>query len=362
MRYADGTRFPWLGATAFQVPEMIAHGREADAVAFLDAMRDAGISLVRVLAMARFPGFVLAPREGRAAVARAVQLARDRDLYVEIVALADTVAYPDVPFDEQVREIGAIAARADTAVVELANEIQPVHPTQSPALGDKSLLVRLGGLVPAVVPFAFGSSHGGDPGFDLYNPTTGTRPNVYLTHHLERLPGDRGWRPWRQVRFCEELSARYRAYCVSDEPLRFGPTGDQDPAHVFAYGLMGRIFAVGTTFHFDSGRAAQAPTGIEREGLIAFIRGATYVPPGWEEGRVFQNANTTGAWPQSPVGPFDEADTVRVYTSMADNEALTVAIGVQRDPAIVWQNGFQPVEVVRNPFGYAGVWIIRAQR
>lgn len=362
LRYPDGTRFPYVGATAFRVPELLLHGREREAREFLQTLRAAGVTVARMLAMAKYPGFELEPVAGREAVRDALQLARACDLYGEIVACADTIAW-DVDLRAQVQGIGAIAAEADNGLVEAANEIQPLHGTQRAELADKAFLVGLGRLVPTSVPFSFGSAHGGDPGTALFDPTTHTRPNVYLTFHDERVQGDRGWRPWRQIRYDEELSSRYRTFVASNEPYRFGATADQDPAHVFAYGLLSRIFGVGALFHFDSGRAGWTFTNLEWRGLEAFGRGVRYFPSNWEEGRIFQNANSTGTnWPHSPVGRFNEADSVRVFSSLAGDEAVSVAIGVQRDPEIQWQNGYVPYERNTNPHGYEGIWIYRSRR
>jgi hypothetical protein len=114
----DGTRFTWRGVTAFGLLEQIAHGRRADADAYLRWARGTGFNLVRVLAMADVL-FKLSPEEGRAHLATLFGMAAERGLYVEIVALADTarVGMTAAMLREQVTAVSHAASRHPTVVV-----------------------------------------------------------------------------------------------------------------------------------------------------------------------------------------------------------------------------------------------------
>jgi hypothetical protein len=97
----DGQPWPWNGVTAFQLVEMVANGREADADAFLAWCAANDVTVARVLTMA-WNLFRLSPEEGRAALDRLLTIAEQHGIYVEVVALADTVNY----FDESGRRLG----------------------------------------------------------------------------------------------------------------------------------------------------------------------------------------------------------------------------------------------------------------
>src|SRR5687768_633881 len=76
--------FEWRGITAFRLAEQMAHGREAEAIAYLDWAQRQQLTVVRVLAMAKHL-FELKPDEGLKALPRLLSLAADRDLVVEVV-------------------------------------------------------------------------------------------------------------------------------------------------------------------------------------------------------------------------------------------------------------------------------------
>ncbi len=90
----DGQPWRWRGITAFALAAQVAQGREADAVAFMDWAEAHGFTLLRVLAMCEW--LHLSPEQGRAALPRVLELAAERGLYVEVVALADTASFFDV--------------------------------------------------------------------------------------------------------------------------------------------------------------------------------------------------------------------------------------------------------------------------
>ena len=85
----DGPAFEWRGITAFRLLEFVAHGKAADADAYLAWAASKKLTVVRVLAMADIL-FKLSPADGQRALPRLLELAQKRGLYVEVVALVDT--------------------------------------------------------------------------------------------------------------------------------------------------------------------------------------------------------------------------------------------------------------------------------
>ena len=111
---------------------MVAHGRRADAAAFLDWAAARHLTVVRVFTMARSL-FDLSPADGVRALPDLLEMAADRGLHVEIVALVDTKELA-TGIEAHVKAVGGIASQHSNALVEIANE--PAHPTQAPAIHD----------------------------------------------------------------------------------------------------------------------------------------------------------------------------------------------------------------------------------
>ena len=157
-RTASGTPLQWRGITAFRLVEMVAHGRKADAAAYLDWAAGRHLTIVRVFTMARSL-FDLPPADGVRALPGLLEMAAARGLHVEIVALVDTKELkPDI--DAHVKAVGEIASRHANALVEIANE--PAHPTQAAAVHDAGELKRLAALIPRSVPVSLGSAEEDD--------------------------------------------------------------------------------------------------------------------------------------------------------------------------------------------------------
>jgi hypothetical protein len=258
---ADGSRFEWRGISAFALLEQIAHGRSAEAEAYLTWAASQRLTVVRVLVMAQHL-FRLSPAEGRGALPRLLELAARRNLYVEIVALADTASVP-VEFESHVRDVGAIAARYPNALVEIANE--PAHSTQDARLHTVDGLKPLASLIPEAVPVAFGSAEYGDAfaGGD------------YATYHFPRDTGADGWGHVRALASGAALVERWRKPVVSDEPIgaaaQFVPgRRDDDPRRFAAAALMTRVAGLQPTFHYEGGLLAQQPAGREQEAFAAW--------------------------------------------------------------------------------------------
>lgn len=367
--YADGSPFVWRGATGFLVTEQAIRGRDADARAFLAWAKRTGFTVVRVLAM--LPGgwedgHAFTPEEGLAALPRVFALAEEADLYVQLTVLNNTRELPTGDLGALVERAGvACAAAPACAVLEVANE--PYHGVQREDVHDPANLARWAARVPAGVLVALG------PASDDESPTMAA--GSVITAHL-----DRSRDPWNMVRRVRELglvSATTGKPVLNTEPDGFAEVGcvprlvgcykrQTDPSLAFAFGVLGRIFNVPTTFHFEDGLRASVPGPVQQAAAEAFIAGSRVVPDdvGWLS---FQNADDDlrKAWPQSPVVRFRAADgepkpnaAVRVYSGIAGSRGWTVALGVQGDPGIEWGRGWAPAALVAERPGVR-VWEIR---
>ena len=260
----EGEPFEWRGLTAFRLVEMIAAGREGEAAAFLDFAAARGITVVRVLLMARHL-FPLDPQQGVRALPRLLELAAARGLYVEAVALADTAAI-GVDLERHVEAVGRAAAAAPNALVEIANE--PWHPTQDPRLHDPATVARLAALVPEAVPVALGSAE----------TDAGYARGDYATWHSPRGSGDGGWQHVIALSDGARLEAEWDRPVVSDEPMGAAAGAipgrrDNDPARFAAAAALTRLAGLDATFHYEGGLQAAVPAGAEGAALDAWIAG-----------------------------------------------------------------------------------------
>lgn len=289
---ADGSRFHWRGITAFRLVEMVARGREAEAAAYLDWAAAHGVTVVRVLTMATHL-FELAPADGRRALPRLLELAAERGIHLEVVALADTLELEPAALAAHVTAIGAMAAAHPNALVEIANE--PFHPTQHPSLHDRATLARLAALVPTEVLVAFGSdapeaSGGGD----------------YVTVHMPRGAG------WEHVRALAQGAALVRQYgvpVVSDEPIGVAPETaggrrDNSPERQRAAALLTRMTGMHATFHYEGGLQAEVPAGVELAAFNAWKQAWTLLPEDIE----------TGVFSEPSAGVFEARLPGEVWT------------------------------------------------
>jgi hypothetical protein len=257
----DGSAFAWRGITAFRLVEFVAHGREADADAYLAWAASRKLTLVRVLVMADVL-FKLSPADGERALPRLLDLAQKRGLHVEVVALADTASI-DVDAARHVKAVGAICARYPNALLEIANE--PVHPTQSKELHDAARVKSLAGSVPAVVPVSLGSVERGD----------GFAAGTYVTWHAPRS-GAGGWPA--QIAAGAALVKRFRKPVINDEPMGAADKAvpgrrDNDPARFRQAAAASRRAGLGATFHYEGGLQARLPTAVETACLDAWLAG-----------------------------------------------------------------------------------------
>lgn len=348
MTYPDGEPFPWRGVTAFSLLEQLAGGRAADAVAYLRWAHDTGFTVVRVLGM--LPAGWMVDRdftaaEGLAAWPRLMALAREHDVYVQIVALANTAATTDDDLGVIVERYGQACADDDgCALIEIANE--PWHSTQRSDVHDPAQLERWASRVPAGVPVALGAAQDDESHEMAAAPV--------ITVHLER-PGPGGRDPWnavRRVRELEMLSADTGRYIVDNEPIGAGEFDEPgrrytDPDLACTAGVLGRVFGVGSTFHLDAGLMSKLPGPAQRTAAAAFIECATLWPTTVPV--TFSNAS----WADSPVARARWAEgspqpdtTVRAYSAVAGDRGWTVLVGVWGDPGLEWQHGWTPGQVL----------------
>ncbi len=299
---ADGSRFHWRGITAFRLVEMAANGREVDAAAYLDWAAQNGVSVVRVLTMARHL-FELAPADGLRGLPRLLELAGHRGIHVEVVALADTREFETAALEAHVAAVGRIAAAHPNALVEIANE--PFHPTQHASLHDRTTLDRLARLVPAEVVTAFGSdapesSGGGD----------------YVTVHMPRGEG------WAHVRALSQGAALVRQYgrpVVSDEPIGVaaeaaGGRRDNSPERLRAAALLTRMTGMHATFHYEGGLQARVPEGVELACFNAWMEAWRLLPAGIE----------TASFSEASPGVFEARLADDVWTLSIDRGRATL--------------------------------------
>lgn len=346
-RAADGQRFAWQGITSFRLLEMVANQREADAVALLDWARSQRLTVVRVLAMADVL-FKLSPEQGRRALPRLLTLARSRGLHVEIVALADTGLIP-VDLQEQVRSVGAVCARHDNCVLEIANE--PWHHSQRKGLGEAALLGSLRALVPAQVPVSLGSP--------TEDAQAAYAAGDYLTVHLARSGSHAGWGHVLRMQPAEALSARTGKPVVDDEPIGAAEQAqpgrrDDDPTRWLAKGVLARLLELGATFHYERGLHSAVPKGREAACFEHWRRGLDALPPAWEERAAVRTPGGAG----SAVASFDRTAVLDLYVAQDERQAWAVAVGVSGKPTVRWRDGWRSAETR----DLGGVMVVRGER
>jgi hypothetical protein len=330
--------FEWRGISAFRLAEMVAHGREGEAAAFLDWARKHDLTVVRVFAMARNL-FALPPAEGLAALPRLLELAGQRGVHVEIVALADT-AKLRVDLEAHVKAVGAVAARYGNALVEIANE--PGHSTQDPRLHDPAFVARLGALVPEPVPVAFGSAE--------YDPLYAG--GDYATYHFPRR---RGFGHVLELARGAALVDKWRKPLVSDEPI--GAAAETIPGrresnsqHFRAAGALTRLTQMAGTFHYEGGLQARVPAGQELECFRAWLSGLRMLEGLPQGGRFLEGAAMSSI--------ADVAGAQAAFARVFDAEVWLVLLQPSDRVSTGWKQGWQ--ESSRT--NAEGVALVRARR
>jgi hypothetical protein len=316
---------------------MIARGRESEAVAYLDWAASEDVTVVRVLTMAKHL-FTLRPEDGRNALPRLLDLARERGLAVEVVALADTKEYA-FDRDAHVREVGRIALDKGNAFVEIANE--PGHPTQDPRLHDPDELVRLATLVPPIVVTAFGSAE--------YAP--GYAGGDYATFHFSR---ESGWGHVLKLAEGASFIAQWKKPVINDEPIGAAAEyqegrRDNDPSRFAAAGALTAFTGMGGTFHYEGGLQARIPTGREAACLAAWQLGSALVRDAAPSGQFVQGDALQG---------IARITGVRAAYARVSESGTTILLIDPQQPAVTWTAGW--VEERRT--GVPGVLVLSGRK
>src|SRR5688500_1180845 len=242
---------------------MIAAGREQEAAAYLDWARRERLTVVRVLLMAKHL-FPLSPDAGRAALPRLLDLAKERGIAVEVVALADTAEY-QLDYEAYIRDVGRIIFERGNAFLEIANE--PGHATQDKRVHDPAFVKGLADLVPEPVVVALGSVEYGE----------GYAAADYATFHFPR--GKKEWEHVLALSAGARRVAELKKPTISDEPIGAGPPyqpgrRDNEPSRFAAAAALTRLAGMEATFHYESGLQAKIAQGREATCLAAWQSGA----------------------------------------------------------------------------------------
>lgn len=327
----DGATFDWRGITAFRLLELVAHGKAREAEAYLDFAARHRVTVVRVLARAQNL-FDLPSEDGRAALPRLLEMARQRGIYLQVVALVDTAGWSPDQLASQLDEVARILEPHDNAILEYANE--PYHGSQSRDLGRfvREHRTPFGGV------WAQGAAR------DDASDELAAGP--WVSVHVSR-GGDR-WRREARNRVLVDLSRRTGKFVVSNEPIGAGTDvqpGRRDnlPAAFAAQALLARLMGVGSTFHYEGGLQARIPQGAERACFDAWRDGLDAIPH--DLGMRFTAAGEEG----SPARQIDRATAEAVYTAASDARGWAVALGTRGPARIEWAPGWQVQS--RRPFG-----------
>ncbi len=332
---AAGVKVPWTAVTGFRLVEQVAHGRQAEASAFLDGIGPA--RGVRVLLMAANL-FQLSPSEGLAALPETLKLAEQHGKYIEVTIFADTRSFSGLDYRAYAAQVGAICATSPAcALLEIGNELHSLHPTQADALGDLSLLRSIRANISPAIPVSLGSTHADQDESDRM------QDGDYLTIHGARDDGDGGWRFVRHTNEQRALADRLGKYAVNDEPRR----DDLDCARQIGMAMLARLFSLGDTFHYADGLHAKPPGGAEAAAFTCRARGWAAVPDDWWGD--YRNAGFVG----SPVKSFDGA--VRVYSSVNGGRGYTLVLGAGLNLRIDWAPDWPSRDLVINESG-AQLW------
>jgi hypothetical protein len=329
---AGETRFQWRGVTAFGLVDLVADGREGEARAFVRWAGDTGFTVLRVLAMVPNGGWIdLSPPDGRRALPRVFEIARDHGMYVQVVALANTNErsgrYRTEPFlEEQVRAVSRLCAAAGNCVVELANE--PYHRSQA-RLDDPSLMRRLQREVPTHLPVAWGAA--------ASDRSSAMAGGTFVVVHVSRS-GDR-WTRIAGMRSLAVLSTSTGKFVVDNEPIGAAESPqrnrrDSAPEVFFAQGVLARLLNAGSTFHCEDCLRARVPGPVQRRCADGFIEGSRTMPDA---------VQATFADDGSPSAPVTLADRTRgyVFSAVAGRRGWTLVLGEGASPALRWREGWR---------------------
>ena len=327
----DNRPWAWRGITSFRLLEQLAAGKAADVDRYLAWAAAQKLTVVRVLAMAKHM-FELPPERGRAHLDDLFARAARHGLHVEIVALADSDAFPD-SIETQVRGVAEAAARHPNAILELANE--PWHPTQRAAVRTRAGLVALLPLVAEPVPVAIGALE------DIDQAAAGD----YVTFHFPRASGQEGWGHVLQLAEGHAAQQRLKKPVINDEPIGAGPVyqpgrRDDNPDRMRAAALLTRMTGMGGTFHYEGGLHSRIPEGQELAAFNAWQEAWSHLPEAVEREWTFHQAGTPGSAVRSVAAAAGAWDVQK------GNEAWLLLAAAGPQPRVNWEEGWREVQAI----------------
>jgi hypothetical protein len=339
---AGRTPFEWRGVTAFALVDLVAEGRRDDAVAFLDWASATGFTVVRVLTMLPEGDWMaLSPEDGRKALPEVCRLARERGLYVQAVALANTGSptgrYGQEAFlREQVREVARACSQAGNCVLEIANE--PYHGTQAD-LDRPALMRTLQREVPAGLAVTWGAAED--------DRSTAMAGGTFVVSHLSR--SGPWWERVARARDLAALSARTGKFVVDNEPIGAAEKPersrrDSAPDAFFAQGVASRLAGAGATFHCEDCLHARVPGPVQQQCAKAFIAGLEALP-----------REVAPQPPRADVARLPEGAQGALASGVAGPRAWVLLLGPADASTLRWERGWRsPSRIVER--GDVQVW------
>jgi hypothetical protein len=302
---------------------MEAGGRGAEAEAYLKWAASERLTVVRVLTMAKHL-FVLEPEQGLKALDALLTRAARHGLFVEVVALADTVEYPiDIP--AHVKRVGEICARHANALIEIANE--PYHGTQRAEVHEAAYLAKLRAEVPKTIPTALGA--GGYPAVFAGGD--------FVTIHYPRSISHGGWGWVAGLKDAAAHLRQARKPVIDNEPIGAGERmepgrRDPHPERFRAAAIAGRLMGIGATFHYEGGLHARRPAGTALACFRAWQEGLSLVP-----GDGVLESFEPG--PSAPVRAV-RGDHAAAFLARRGDSAWVLIAGAQAGAAVEWGEGW----------------------
>lgn len=324
----------------------------------LDQLKGLGFEAGRWFASFLTPSSTRAGQTLAEAEARAPIIAgylRERAMWGHAVGFCDTASWGAnvwAQFNAHADWFGRFLAEHPWIIGEIENEID--HSSQYPftraALADFAARIRAAGYRGPLTAGAWVRMDEIDPTTGEYWPAGVDGTDVADTH-FERT-NDPAW-DMANHGFAElrVIGNQYRRSRLSGEPKRSDDGNHPPSVFPFLLGLMGQLFNTWTTFHSSSTRDGVVLAGSELEDAKWFMRGARAVPRGRYH---YENANNTGAWPNSPVksaafveGPATTNDQTvwraQSYLHLATGQWYLHVYGPDATrPHLEMQNGFAP--------------------
>lgn len=246
--------------TAFPLVGLVAHGREHEAIAFLDWMVAEGFTGGRCLSCWGYTGnhaLRFTPGEGIAALPRTLELARDRGLYLMPVAVVDSTKYDeegdkawDIDWPAHLRKVGDICAAAFMPM-EGGQEIP--HETQHDDAGDWVCAYR----PPAGVLYCEASVHAANDCSKAF------ADGAFICTHVLRNTD--------QVKRHNQVADTF--YPMNKPYISMEPDKAMDQATWYNVGRTCRSREMGLTFHHQDVSYGKVPTGAALECARAMLRG-----------------------------------------------------------------------------------------